>query len=118
LLHLNSVRPSRIGGYFESFVVVARSRLASLAFLLVFAAPSGPLRAECNAVTVTSRGTGTKVQDAIKAAQAEWPARARQLNFRDPWTRQGKVISLACFLHPNASSYQYECTLVAQPCTN
>ena len=98
--------------------MIARSRLAPFAFLLALAALPGALRAECNAVTVTSRGTGVKVQDAIKAAQAEWPARARQLNFRDPWTKQGKVISLACFLHPTPSSHQYECTLVAQPCTN
>jgi hypothetical protein len=98
--------------------VIARSRLASLVFLLVLAAMPGPLRGECKAVTVTSRGTGTKVPDAIKAAQAEWPARARQLNFREPWTKQGKVISLACFLHTTASSHQYECTLVAQPCTD
>ena len=98
--------------------MIVRSRLGLLAFLLVLAALPGPLRAECNAVTVTSRGTGAKVQDAIKAAQAEWPARARQLNFREPWTRQGKVISLACFLNPTASSFEYDCTLVAQPCTN
>lgn len=98
--------------------MIARSRLTPLAFLLVLTALPGPLHAECNALTVTSRGTGAKVPDAIKAAQAEWPARARQLNFRGPWTKQGKVISLACFLHPTASSYQYECTLVAQPCTD
>ena len=98
--------------------MIVRCCLAALGFTLVLAALPAPLRAECNATTVTSRGTGMKVPDAIKAAQAEWPARARQLNFRDPWTKQGKVISLACFLHPTASSYQYECTLVAQPCMN
>ena len=42
----------------------------------------------------------------------------RQLNFREPWTKQGKVISLACFLNPTPSSYEYECTLIAQPRTN
>ena len=98
--------------------MIVRSSLGLLAFLVALAALPGPVRAECNAVTVTSRGTGAKVQDAIKAAQAEWPARARQLNFRDPWTKQGKVISLACFLNPTASSFEYDCTLVAQPCTN